>query len=913
MKTRRLTVTFLGGITLAVAMSLAPAATLWANPVTTAPPPPSMATVQASYGQLPLSFEANQGQVDPQVQFLTRGRGHQLFLTPSDAVLALRTGEVKGDGRAADVPQGQFSNSPSSTSHSVVRMRFEGANSHAEMVGLDQLPGIVNYFIGGDPSKWRTNIPTYKKVEYKNVYPGIDLIYYGNEGQLEYDLIVAPGADPTQITLAFDGAEEITVDQHGDLVLTMLRSSTDSAQRDTAALRLHKPVVYQMSEHGDKHLLDGTYVLLVSETSPLTPHVAFEVASYDTNKPLIIDPVLSWATYLGGSGTEALQSIAVDQAGNAYVTGHTNTATGFPGTVGSSIVSTNGAFQGTYGGGTYDIFVTKLNAAGTALVYSTYLGGSGEDVGEGIAVDQAGNAYVIGYTDTASGFPGITAASIQSAYAGGGHDAFVTKLNAAGTTLVYSTYLGTSGEDQGWGIAVDAGGNAYVTGFTNAPGFPGTNGSSIVSTNGAIQGTFGGSSGSGGNYGDAFVTKLNAAGTALVYSTYLGGSNDDAGYHNGIAVDQFGSAYVTGFTATGPSGFPGTAGSSIVSTNGAIQGTNAGGQDAFVTKLNAAGTTLVYSTYLGGSGIDISFGGIAVDQAGNAYVFGQTNTPSGFPGTAGSSIVSTNGAFQGTYGGGTWDSFVTKLNAAGTALLYSTYLGGSGSDEAGGIAVNQAGQAYVTGLTTTPSGFPGITGSSIQSTNAGDFDAFVTKLNAAGTALLYSTYLGGSGIDHATSIAVDQAGQAYVTGGTNTPSGFPGTAGSSIQSTNAGGDRDGFVAKIQFVTPVSIDIKPGSFPNSINLGSNGVVPVAILGSATFDASQIDPLTVTMADAQVKLKGKGTPMASLQDVNGDGFLDLVVQVSTSTLQLTATNTEAIVEGATVGGTPFRGKDSLNIVP
>ena len=703
MKTKRQAVVLLRRVTLAVALSLAPAATLWTDPPKAAAPLlPSMAYMQSAYGNLPLSFEANQGQTDSHVQFLSRGRGHQLFLTRTDAVLALRTDEAKGTRREGGAHQGQLSNSPPPTSHSAVRMTFEGANPHAEVVGLDKLPGIVNYFIGKDPSAWRTNIPTYKKVEYKNVYPGIDLVYYGNQGQLEYDLIVAPGADPNLIRLVFDGAEKVEVDPAtGDLVLTLSAAAANSELRAEnselaagATLRLQKPVVYQMGEHGKKHLLDGAYVLLVSETSPLTPHVAFEVASYDRNKPLIIDPVLSWATYLGGSGTaEAFQGIAVDQAGNAYVTGYTNTASGFPGTVGSSIVSTNGAFQGTYGGGTWDTFVTKLNAAGTALVYSTYLGGSGEDVGEGIAVDQAGNAYVIGYTDTSSGFPGITASSIQSAYAGGGHDAFVTKLNAAGTGLLYSTYLGSGGEDQGWAIAVDAGGSAYVTGFTNSSGFPGTSGSSIVSTNGAIQGAFGGSSGSGGNYGDAFVTKLNAAGTALVYSTYLGGS----------------------------------------------------------------------------------------------------------------------------------------------------------------------------------------------------------------------------GIDNATGIAVDQASNAYVVGGTNTSSGFPGITATSIQSAYAGGDRDGFVAKIQFVTPVSIDIKPGSFPNSINLGSNGVVPVAILGSATFDASQIDPLTVTMADATVKLKGKGTPMASLQDVNGDGFLDLVVQVSTSTLQLSAIATEAIVEGSTVGGISFSGKDSVNIVP
>ena len=309
MKTRRHAVILLRRITLAAALSLAPAATLWADPPKAAAPPlPSMANVQASYGHLPLSFEANQGQVDPHVQFLTSGRGHQLFLTPSEAVLVLRTDEAKGMAREGEAHQGKLSSSSPATSHSVVRMTFDGANSQAEVVGLDKLPGLVNYLIGADPSTWRTNIPTYKKVEYKNIYAGIDLVYYGNQGQLEYDLIVAPGADAKQITLAFEGAEQINVDEHGDLVLTVLRNSTDS-RGDAVVLRLHKPVVYQMDDNGKKNFLAGTYVFLASETHPLTPHVAFQVAAYDTSKPLIIDPVLSWATYLGGSGVENSQRI----------------------------------------------------------------------------------------------------------------------------------------------------------------------------------------------------------------------------------------------------------------------------------------------------------------------------------------------------------------------------------------------------------------------------------------------------------------------------------------------------------------------------------------------------------------------------------------------------------------------------
>jgi hypothetical protein len=713
-----------------------------------------MAAVQSAYGHLPLSFEANQGQMDSHVQFLSRGRGHQLFLTPSDAVLTLRTGEAKGAGREGEADQGQLSNSTPPTSHSVVRMTFEGANPHAEVVGLDKLPGIANYFIGGDPSTWRTNIPTYQKVEYKHVYPGIDLVYYGNQGQLEYDLIVAPGADSTQITLAFEGAERIDVDPHGDLVLTVPQLSTNGAGGDASTLRLHKPVVYQRDDHGEKHLLAGTYVLVTAETSSsrpasavldpsetaspssLTPHVAFQVAAYDANQPLIIDPVLSWATYLGGSGGDEGHGIAVDPAGQAYVTGDTDTlGSGFPGTAGSLIQSTLD------GGG--DALVTKLNAAGTALVYSTYLGGSGGEVGNGIAVDAAGQAYVTGWTTTpGSGFPGTAGSLIQSTFAGGETDAFVTKLNAAGTALVYSTYLGGSGNNIGHG---------------------------------------------------------------------LGGSGKDIG--NGIAVDAAGQAYVTGSTGTPGSGFPGTAGSLIQSTWG-------GGGDAFVTKLHAAVTALVYSTYLGGSGGDVGYG-IAVDPAGQAYVTGSTGTPgSGFPGTAGSLIQSTLG------GGG--DVFVTKLNAAGTALVYSTYLGGSGEDFGYGIAVDPAGQAYVTGLTTTPgSGFPGTAGSLIQSTLGGGFsDAFITKLNAAGTALVYSTYLGGSGKDIGNGIAVDPAGQAYVSGDTLTlGSGFPGTAGSLIQST-FGGNFDGFVAKIitnvpfaAFRTKAEIDLRHRSHHDEFKMGN----------------------------------------------------------------------------------------------
>jgi hypothetical protein len=852
-------VALLKSLTIAVVLSSVPHSTLGAiAPTTPTVPTPSLARLESAYGHLPLSFEANYGQWDPSVQFATRGRRHQLFLTPSEAVLALRTGEAKSGASERGASHRTPSDSrPASSQSSVVRMTFEGANPQADVVGLDQLPGIVNYFIGDDPTKWRTNIPTYQKVAYKNVYEGIDLVYYGNQGQLEYDLIVAPGADPSQIRLAFNGAEKIAVDGHGDLVLTLPQSSMNAAEGDAPTVRLHKPVVYQMGVDGEKHFLPGSYVLLAPETASPgpasagrqateTPQVAFHIASYDASQPLIIDPVLSWATYLGGSGADEGHAIAVDQAGNAYVTGETRTlGSGFPGTAGSLIQSTFGgenAFN-------VNAFVTKLNAAGTALIYSTYLGGSGDAEGFGIAVDQAGNAYVTG--GAGPGFPGTSNSLIQSTFGGPSGDAFVTKLNAAGTALLYSTYLGGSGTDEGHAIAVDQAGQAYVTGIAGID-FPGTAASPIQSIHGPDS-------------VDAFVTKLNAAGTALLYSTYLGGSGEDVG--SGIAVDGGGNAYVTGTTGTPASGFPGTTASLIQSTHGG------GVQDAFVTKLNASGTALLYSTYLGGNGSDSGLG-IAVDQAGNAYVTGGTRTPgSGFPGTAGSLIQST----RAVGGQGSCidhpgpfvcpDAFVTKLNATGTALLYSTYLGGNGPDFGTGIAVDQAGNAYVTGFTGTPgSGFPGTAGSLIQSALSGTDDAFVTKLNATGTAILYSTYLGGSRGESGDGIAVDQVGNAYVTGRTSTPgSGFPGTSNSLIQST-FGGEEDAFVAKISSTVSPTCSAAQAN-PAALWSPNHQFVPITITG-VTDPSGLAVKITVTgvTQDEPVNAKGDGntSPDAVIHD-------------------------------------------------
>jgi beta-propeller repeat-containing protein/HYR domain-containing protein len=744
--------------------------------------PEGKVKVQEAYGKLPLHFEANQGQTASQVKFLSRGSGYTLFLTPTEAVLGLKQAKGKDSLRATRHALREYD-------LTVLRMKIEGANPSPRASGLDPLPGIVNYFLGNDPAKWRTNVPTYARVGYQDIYPGIDLVFYGNQRQLEYDFVVRPGADPSSITLNFQGADRVEVDAQGDLVLYTAAGT----------IRQRKPLIYQEVD-GVRTEVQGGYVLRDRH------RVTFQVAAYDISQPLVIDPVL-FSTYLGGSGFDEGFGIAVDAGGNAYVTGFTG-STNFP--------TTEGAFDTGFNGSFDDVFVTKLNPAGTALVYSTFLGGNGFDEGYGIAVDTGGNAYVTGLTGSTN-FP-TTAGAFQTTL-GGGVDAFVTKLAPTGAALVYSTYLGGSGFDEARGIAADASGNAYVTGQSNSNDFP--------TTAGAFQTTLGGV--------DAvvIVAKLNPAGAGaadLVYSTYLGGSGFGKG--RGIAVDAGGNVYVTGQNFS--SDFPTTA--------GAFQTTFGGSGEAFVAKLNPAGAgaaDLLYSTYLGGSGFDEGFG-IAVDTipTPNVYVTGFTSS-SDFPTTV--------GTFDTTLGG-EQDAFVTKLNPAGTGtadLVYATYLGGSENDESRGIAVDADGNAYVTGGTFS-SDFP-VTNSAFDTTLGGFEDAFVTKLNPTGATLVYATYLGGSDNDESRGIAVDAGGNAYVTGGTFS-SDFP-TAEGALQTT-LGGVEDAFVAKITDgvldTTPPVTTALPSPMPNASGWNSGDVM---VTLSATDTDSEILQITYSASGAQ----------------------------------------------------------------
>jgi hypothetical protein len=754
-------------------------------------PPPVKTALLETYGKLPLSFEANAGQADPRVKFLARGRGYTLFLTSTEAVLMLRDGEKTrptGGGSpnrtpSADRHRGpEKSNGEPRTSNTAFRMHFDGANADAPITGLEALLGIVNYFRGTDPKNWRTDISTYAKVQYKEIYPGIDLVYYGNQGQLEYDLLVAPGADPKSIKLVIQGAEDVALTETGDLRLK-------TAGGD---VRLLKPHVYQTID-GRKTHIAARYVVRPSpklasqpgengrgKASVASP-VGIELAAYDPTRLLVIDPVLVYSTYLGGMESDTGHGIAVDAAGQVYVTGVTASAD-FP--------TTAAAFQPERTVGGVDVFVAKLDSTGSELLYSTYLSGSGGEEGLGIAVDGAGQAYVTGFTQSAD-FP-TTEGSFQPELRGF-LDAFVTKLTPTGSGLLYSTYLGGSNGDAGSRIAVDAAGQAYVTGNTDSADFP--------TTATAFQPGFGGIS-------DAFVTKLNSTGSGLLYSTYLGGARFDVGL--GIAVDAEGQAYVTGFTLS--TNFP---------TAAAFQPGFGGVSDAFMTKLTPTGSGLLYSTYLGGARFEEGHG-IAISAAGQAHVTGATASTN-FPTTA--------DAFQPGFGGVS-DAFVTKLHPTGAGLLYSTYLGGAGSDNGFGIAVDAAGQAHVTGSTASAD-FP-TTADAFQPGSGGADDAFVTKLTSTGSRLLSSTYLGGSGNDSGTGITVDAAGQAYVTGGTASAD-FPTTA-TAFQPVFGGSQGDAFVAKLSSSnTPLGSNV-------TVQLGQGTVTfaSVTAAGDTTLTTSADGP-------------------------------------------------------------------------
>jgi hypothetical protein len=754
----------------------------------------------ASYAILPLTFEPNQGQASPNTRFVSHGLGYSLLLDPGEVSFIFRSPNKKG----------QSSDSAMILSTSVDETRFglrlEHADQGAAVNGLDPQPGKSNYFLGNNPAKWLSNVPHYKRVQMSEIYPGIDVVFYGSRQQLEYDFIVAPGASPDEIELRAEGADSVLLDASENLVIGLHGSQAV----------FQKPVVYQ-ENNGQRQTVSGHYVLADGG------NITFEIGPYDHSRALIIDPVLSYSLILGGSispttpgdpGTIAF-GLAVDSQGNAYISGAT-CAVDFPSTSGTP----HPAGGGPIGTPCDDAFITKLNPTGTALVYSTYLGGSNRDGAARIAIDGTGAAYVTGVT-ASSDFP-TTSGAAQTTFGGGTctfgffttpcSDAFVSKISADGSKLVYSTLLGGSQMDGGIAIAVDINGNAYVGGFTSSTNFP--------VTSSALQKTYG-----GGSF-DGFVAKLNPTGTSLVYSTYLGGNAGDDVV--GLAIDSLGATYVAG----------GTHSSNFPVTTGAFQTALASGarENAHVSKINSAGSALVYSTYLGGSQKDFATD-LVVDGSGNAYVVGATSS-SNFP--------VTSGAFQKTFGGDSGfgcanleltcgDAFVTKINPTGTGLVFSTYLGGNQDDGAMSIVLDSTDNVWITGASGS-SNFPFTADAYHKAAGA-----FVANLDSTGSKLLFSSGVGtgiGNGSDLGMGIALDKNGNIYAVGQQGDSPIFPVTPGA-------------FQSICQTINPTAFAVKfaPGSGRSGVQLSTQSLtfpLPGNIIASQSVGSTS-PPQMVTVTN------------------------------------------------------------------
>jgi len=756
-----------------------------------------------AYGKLPLSFEENQGQTAREVRYVSHGNGYELFLTPQEAVLALRPStnyDLSPLHRAAYIQA--IREARQTGQMTVIRMHLDGANPEPQMIGTDRLPTKVNYFIGNDPKNWHTDLPSYARVKYAGVYPGVDLVFYGNQRRLEYDFVVSPGADPKAIALRVDGARKMRINSDGDLVLGVSGGEVE----------LQKPVVYQIIK-GERREIAGRYTMAGNH------RVSFAVGSYDRSEPLVLDPVLNYSTYLGGTGigNDIGYAIAVDSSGDAFVAGQTVTVD-FPTTSGAVVTSKNPNSGAAY--------VAELNPAGTQLLYSTYLCGAITNPAEsafGVAVDSTGKIYVTGMT-FAIDFP-TTPTSLKPGPLSTNPNGtgFLTKLDPtkSGTaSLVYSTYLGGTGGDSGNAIAVDAAGvNAYVAGNTTSANFPTKN-------------PFQSAPATGNTTGSAFLTRIDTTQSgpnSLIYSTYLGGNGVHTGglfpgdLALGVAVDSSNVAYVSGTTAS--TNFPTT--TTAFQTAPPVGNIHSA---VFVSKIDTTKTgspSLVYSTYLAGSTLDT---GIAVALGPNnvVYVTGQTNSTdfpvSPLPGAGGPAV---SGAFDTTGASGrAFISLVDTTKTMAASLQYSTYLGGGGGTTGFGIKTDASGNAYVGG-TTGSSDFPGTkTLGAFQGSLSNTIgNAFIAKLNPGANGqkdLLYSTYFGGSSdgthSDQGFAIALDSSTppNAYITGQTysaNLPVFPKAPASPTAYQPALHGSSDAYVAKLTLIPTFTV------MPTTLSFGT----------------------------------------------------------------------------------------------
>lgn len=866
----------------------------------------SRAGVRMNFGQLPLSFEPNQGQTDQEVKFLARGAGYGVFLTSDEAVLTLRSTAKKS---------------------SVVRMQLVGANPAANATGTSQLPGKSNYLIGNDPSKWHRNVPQFARVRYPGVYPGVDLVYYGSQGQLEYDFEVAPGADPSQIAFRLQGQESARLDDGGNLILA---SGGDQ-------VKLNAPRIYQ--KFGDQQRpVAGRFVLRPDA------RVGFELAAYDRSRALVIDPVLTYSTYFGGSGNEACSiilgvasppsgcpAVAIDASSNIYIAGST-TSIDFP--VVPPVATPPSAFQ-TALAAAPDVFVTKLNAAGSAIAFSTYLGGDGADTTAGVAADSAFNVVVAG-TTTSSNFPTSASSAFQAARTNAGAHVFVSVLNPTGENLLYSTYLSGDGTESARGLALDPRNKIYVIGTTTSKDQPDAT-HSFPATLGAIQVASLGNS-------QFFISKIDPAligFPSLAYSTYFGGGNPIDGFTLGgaITVDANSNVYITGgtnFQHTGSTttDFPiinayqgclDTPPPATPPTTPANCATNVIAPDAFVAKINpaaAAGAQLLYSTYLGGTGDDVGFG-IAVDSGLSAYITGSTtstdftiptsttpfqrcldNPTNPSPCPAG---VTASDAFVGKFGTPCTGSTCTTT---AVPFTYFSYLGGSGADVGLSIAVDSLQGARIAGWTNSPN-FP-TPNNPVQAGPSGLTDAFASRIDTTASSTLslghYGTYLGGGGNDFGTGIATDAQGTSYVVGETasgNFPKANP------IQN-NLDGASDVFVTKLG--PTLNLAVTEAVTPLTVGVGNNATFTYTITNNGDLTTgiifTDVLPSTATFVSANSSPGQANCPAATSSTVtctvgtlNG-GAVATVTVVLAPTLPALPLQPGSVSDGGkvTIFGTP-----------
>ena len=832
---------------------------------------------QALSAKLPLAFEANRGQADKSVAYMAHGSGYGLFLTAHEAVFSLQGSSKEG-----------------ATSSASVRVQLEGASSQPRISGTDPLPGKSNYFIGNDSSRWIHDVPQFARVQYGAVYPGVDLVYYGQQGHLEYDFVVAPGTDPRQIRMNVAGAENLSIASDGSLrVETPVRE-----------LRWNKPVVYQ-EVNGQRREVSGRFELLAKN------RIGFALGAYDRSREIVIDPSLAYATYFGGNGAEINPQVAVDPNSSIYLSGTTTSSTNFPteacGGVGQPACPVlKGATA---------VFVSKLDTFGTSVIYTTYLSGTGTDSSAGLAADSGGNAYVTG-TTTSSDFPITAANAFQTTPKQPGTHVFLTKLDPSGGlttgTPLYSSYLSGSFTDSAMALAVDNSGHAYVLGNTfSASDFP-TAGSPFQPTANAATHLF-------------FVSKFDttAIGTAsLLFSSYLGGGTPATGNASppdgvpactlpcgGIALDTTGNAYVTATTTFTNLNFA-----------NAYQSTLKGPSDAFVAKISSAGTGLLYLTYLGGSSDD-SGNAIAVDTGGIAYITGTTTSTDLVPP---SNTAGLTQGFQNTNSG--THAFIAKLSnpTSGTvALTYASYLGGSGVERGLGIAVDSSQNVYVTGSTTSAD-FPNLPVKPLSNTSCGyaglaaqGQDAFLVKASTTTvtnpptcttTSLLSSGLLGGSGTERGTSIAQNISGTVLVTGETNSNN-FPKTP-NALQSVLAG-PQDAFLASYGPTTDLALVVtvpSTGTKANPVGVGNAEIFTFTITNKgpdASNNATVVIPTIPTSAGVTATTFTTTSGSCGLSGTTETCTLGSLPLNATATITASITPTLITTTSLSMNGTVFPG--------